>query len=220
MKIIFYGDSITDMGRHRNEITGEAENPAFKYGVGYTNVIAGELSFRYPNEYDLLNRGISGNRTVDLYARIKKDVWNHQPDVLNILVGVNDVLTPIDTGDGLDIERFEKMYRRIIEDTKARLPDLKIILCEPFMLADCPALTAEDKMKWEGNPGVLDYAKVVKRLAEEYQLYFLPLQEKFTEAAKNYKPEHYLFDGIHPALAGAKLIATEWLKLFEEKIKK
>ena len=220
MKILFYGDSITDMGRHRNEITGEAENPAFKYGVGYVNHIAGELHYRYPNKYQLLNRGISGNRTVDLYARIKKDVWNHQPDVLSLLVGINDVLSPIDTGDGLDIQRFERMYRMIIEDTKARLPHIKIIICEPFMLADCPALTEEDKMKWEGNPGVLDYAKVVRKLAEEYNLYFLPLQEKFDEAAKKYKPEHYLFDGVQPAAAGAKLIATEWLTLFEKEIKK
>ncbi len=216
MKILFYGDSITDMGRNR-EIPDHA---AFGYGVGYPNFIVGELAYNEPNKYQFVNRGISGNRTVDLYARIKKDVWNHTPDVLSILVGVNDVLTVIDSGDGVDIRRFEKIYRMLLEDTKAKLPNVKIILCEPFMLADCPALTAEDKMKWEDKPGVRDYAKVVKNLAKEYDLYFVPLQEKFEEAAAKYNAENYLFDGVHPTPAGARLIATEWLKVFNKEIKK
>lgn len=206
MKILFYGDSITDMGRDR-----ENENPAFKMGVGYPNFIAGELAYENPNGYEFVNRGISGNRIVDLYARVKADVWNHNPDVLSILIGVNDIWHEIVYKNGVDVARYEKVYRMLIEDTKERLPNLKIILCEPFVLQG-PS-TVEN---WESFLAVKEYAATVKKLAEEYGLYFLPLQAKFDEEAEKNGAEHYLYDGVHPAAAGAKLIATEWLKLFEK----
>ena len=208
MKILFYGDSITDMGRDR-----ESEHPAFKMGVGYPNFIAGELHFNEPNRYEIVNRGISGNRIVDLYARIKVDVWNHNPDVLSILIGVNDVWHEWSVQNGVEIERWEKVYRMLIEDTKKQLPDLKIIICEPFIL-EGEATDGEER--WKKFLEVKDYAKVAKKIAEDYGAYFVPLQDKFDEAAKKYGVENYLYDGVHPAPAGAKLIATEWMKVFEK----
>ena len=208
MKILFYGDSITDMGRDR-----ESEHPAFKMGVGYPNFIAGELHFNEPNRYEIVNRGISGNRIVDLYARIKVDVWNHTPDVLSILIGVNDVWHEWSVQNGVEIERWEKVYRMLIEDTKKQLPDLKIIICEPFIL-EGEATNGEER--WKKFLEVKDYAKVAKKIAEDYGAYFVPLQDKFDEAAKKYGVENYLYDGVHPAPAGAKLIATEWMKVFEK----
>ena len=214
MKILFYGDSITDMGRDR-----ESEHPAFKMGVGYPNFIAGELHFNEPNRYEIVNRGISGNRIVDLYARIKVDVWNHNPDVLSILIGVNDVWHEWSVQNGVEIERWEKVYRMLIEDTKKQLPDLKIIICEPFILeGSATNNTAEIPNKFEIFSQIYDYAKVVKKLAEEYNLYFLPLQEVFTKKAKEVGAEALLDDGVHPTVAGANVIANEWLKLFKEKI--
>ena len=211
MKILFYGDSITDMGRHKNEITGEAENPAFKMGVGYPNLIAAELGYAYPAEYQFTNRGISGNRIVDLYARIKKDVWNHEPDVLSILIGINDLWHEWDGKNGVDLQRFDRMYRMLLSDTKERFPDLKLILCEPFVLLG--SATDGDE-RWAHFQQVKEYAKAVKKIAEDYGAYFVPLQDKFDEAAAKYNAEHYLYDGVHPAPAGAKLIATEWMKAF------
>ena len=208
MKILFYGDSITDMGRDR-----ESEHPAFKMGIGYPNFIAGELHFNEPNRYEIVNRGISGNRIVDLYARIKVDVWNHNPDVLSILIGVNDVWHEWSVQNGVEIERWEKVYRMLIEDTKKQLPDLKIIICEPFIL-EGEATDGEER--WKKFLEVKDYAKVAKKIAEDYGAYFVPLQDKFDEAAKKYGVENYLYDGVHPAPAGAKLIATEWMKVFEK----
>ena len=208
MKILFYGDSITDMGRDR-----ESEHPAFKMGVGYPNFIAGELHFNEPNRYEIVNRGISGNRIVDLYARIKVDVWNHNPDVLSILIGVNDVWHEWSVQNGVEIERWEKVYRMLIEDTKKQLPDLKIIICEPFIL-EGEATDGEER--WKKFLEVKEYAKVAKKIAEDYGAYFVPLQDKFDEAAKKYGVENYLYDGVHPAPAGAKLIATEWMKVFEK----
>lgn len=205
-KILFFGDSITDACRVR-----ESENPIVKYGYGYVIQIVGKLAEKAPTEYNVINQGISGNRIVDLYARIKKDVWNENPDVLTILVGVNDVWHEIFYGNGVDVERFDKIYRILIEDTKKALPNTRIILCEPFFLLG--SATEENYKKFEE---VLDYAKVVESIAKDYDLEFLPLQDKFDEAAKKYGPTAFLWDGVHPTIAGATLIANEWMALFEK----
>ena len=162
-----------------------------------------------------MNRGISGNRIVDLYARLKEDVWNEQPDVLSILIGINDIWHEAAWKRGVDIERWERIYRMMIEDTLKRLPDLKIIICEPFVLYSPLIDDVYAQLK-----GVREYARVAEKLAAEYGLYFLPLQKKFDEAAAKYGVAPYLFDGVHPMIAGATLIADEWIKLFREKIEK
>lgn len=208
MKILFFGDSITDMGRNREE-----DFAWDSYGAGYVKFVAEELLKEDSTKYEIYNRGNSGNRVVDLYARIKADCWNIEPDVLSILIGINDVWHELVVKNGVDIERFEKVYRMIIEDTLKRIPGLKIVLCEPFVLQG--SATEE---KFEEFSEVYEYAKVVEKLAGEYGLYFLPLQEKLSAAAKVDGAEKYLSDGVHPAEAGAKLIADEWIKLFREKI--
>ncbi len=205
MKIIFYGDSITDMGRSK-----EYDGRAFGYGVGYVNFIAGDLLYKEPKRYVILDRGISGNRIVDLYARVKADVWNEEPDVLSILIGINDVWHEVSYKNGVDIRRWEKMYRMLLEDTKERFPNLKIMICEPFLLDN-----AERKDDYDRLVAVKDYAATAKKLAAEYGATFVPLQAAFDEAAKNGDGAKYLFDGVHPDAAGARLIANEWLKAFE-----
>ncbi len=205
MRVLFYGDSITDAGRNYNLLYGEES-----YGQGYVKYAAAGLKQRGLAEEEIINRGISGNRIVDLYARIKADCWNHQPDVLSILIGVNDVWHEIEHHNGVEIDRFEKMYRFLIEDTKKALPNVKILLCEPFVLDGCSTTPKMDQFK-----DVYKYAEVVKRLASEYGLYFLPLQETLSEAAAGNEAQ-YLWDGVHPVEAGAKLIAEEWLKVFEQ----
>ncbi|MBQ8323500.1 MAG: SGNH/GDSL hydrolase family protein [Clostridia bacterium] len=210
MKIVLFGDSITDAGRNRS-----VDYDKSSYGFGYPSFIAGELLAKDPNGYDIINRGISGNRVVDLYARIKADVWNLQPDVLSILIGINDIWHELGHGNGVDLVRYEKIYRMLIEDTKERLPKLKIVICEPFVLEG-----AATKEKYAEFLEVKKYAKVAKRLAEEYGLYYLPLQETLDKAAEKYGAEKYLSDGVHPTVAGAKLIADEWLALFKKEIEK
>ena len=208
MNIVLFGDSITDMGRDRT-----TDCLPFSLGMGYPFFIAGELKSVDPNRYTVYNRGIGGNRIVDLYARIKADVWNLKPDVLSILIGVKDIWHELDSQHGVDIERWEKVYRMILEDTKKRLPDCKIVLCEPFVLKG--SATQE---KYDGFLRVKQYAKILKRIADEYNALFLPLQEKFDLAAEKFGAENYLYDGVHPSVLGAKLIADEWLKLFYEEI--
>ena len=205
MKILFYGDSITDAGRNYGMLHGEEA-----MGYGYVKYVVAGLKERGFAEEDIINRGISGNRIVDLYARIKLDCWNHQPDFLSILIGVNDIWHELEIQNGVELDRFEKMYRILIEDTKKVLPNVKIMLCEPFILEG-----AATSARMNDFADVYQYAKVVKKLAEEYGLYFLPLQEKLSQAAAN-GVENLLADGVHPAEAGAKLIASEWLKKFDE----
>ena len=110
------------------------------------------------------------------------------------------------------IDRYEKIYRMLIEDTKDKLPNVKMILCEPFMLAE--SANENDIIKWTCYPGVKEYAATVKKLAKEYDLPFVALQDKLEQAAAGHA-DCYAFDGIHPTPAGAKMIATEWVKAFE-----
>ncbi len=210
MKLLFFGDSITDMGRSR-EPDGFC---AFDYGISYVFNIAGQLQSRPDEDYTITNRGVSGDRVVSLYERIKPDVWVQEPDVLTVLIGINDLWHDIDgLNMGVELPRFEKVYRAIIEETKERLPDVKIILAEPFVL-NGPATDAQIGRFWE----IKGYGQAVKKLAEEYGLYFLPLQERFEAAAKAVNSRSLLYDGIHPGPAGAKLIADAWLELFDSKI--
>ena len=207
MKILFFGDSITDMGRNRER------TDVFGLGEGYVFYATGDLKREYPS-IEIINRGISGNRIVDLYARIKSDVWNLEPDVLSILIGVNDVWHEIGSQNGVELDRFIKIYDMLITDTLKVLPNLKIILCEPFVLKGCA--TEEN---YERFLEVKEYAKAINSLAEKHSLEFLPLQDAFDKAAEKSCAEYYLYDGVHPDAAGARLIADEWIKLYNEKIK-
>ena len=111
MKVLFYGDSITDMNRLKDNVSALP----FKLGNSYALVTGAYLVGKDPTRYDVVNMGISGNRIVDLYARIKKDVWEEKPDVMSILVGVNDVWHEIIHKNGVDIVRFEKIYQTFLE---------------------------------------------------------------------------------------------------------
>ena len=209
MKVLFYGDSITDMNRLKDNVSAVP----FKLGNSYALVTGAYLVGKDPVGYDVVNMGISGNRIVDLYARIKKDVWEEKPDVMSILVGVNDVWHEIIHKNGVDIVRFEKIYRMLIEDTLAVLPNLKIMLMEPFVLEG-----SATKGQYEGFLAVREYAKVVKKLADEYALVFVELQNKFDKYCEKYGTELLLYDGVHPNLVGTKIISDAWIEAFEKNI--
>ena len=211
MKILFLGDSITDMCRVRDQ---DYKYP-MSFGFGYPFIVNSKFSEQNPNEHSYVNVGISGNRIVDLYARVKADVWNYNPDVISILIGINDIWHEINWQNGVELERFIKVYDMLISDTLKVLPNVKIILCEPFVLQG----TATEE-NYESFLQVKEYAKAIKGLAEKYSLEFLPLQDAFDKAAEKTQASDYLYDGVHPDIAGARLIADEWMKLYNEKIKK
>ena len=207
MKILFYGDSITDASRNASA----QENDRSALGNGFVMQVAGRLYEKSLTDYEVINRGISGNRVVDLYARVKADLWNLSPDLVSILIGVNDVWHEVSRQNGVELDRFERIYRMLIEETLERLPKTKIIISEPFVLkGEATALKYDEFLK------VKDYAKVCKKIAEDYGLYFLPLQDAIDKASEKAGADRILSDGVHPSVKGAVVIANEWIKLFNE----
>lgn len=204
-RILFQGDSITDVGRFRNE--------PWSMGQGYPCMIAGELGMRYPGKYEFVNRGISGDRISDLVTRFNRDFYHLHPDVISILIGVNDVWHEQDVRNGVDARRFRNLYRMLLEDllTMLRDPTPKIILMEPFFL---PGPATEPFLEYFREEIPLR-AAAVRELAKEFSLACIPLQEKFDALAKLCPPGYWLMDGVHPTPAGHRAIAEEWMKVFE-----
>jgi len=196
--ILFQGDSITDAGRSR-------ENNSLR-GIGYANLAASELLFDYPGQLNIINRGISGNRVVDLYARIKADFLNLKPDYLSILIGVNDVWHEFSANpNGVDDEKYRRVYAMLIEEIKAALPDIKIYILEPFCLKG----SGNEAYFEEFDREVRLRAASSRWIAEKYGLTFIPLQEKFDNLCSVCPASYWLADGVHPKEAGHEMIARE-----------
>ena len=207
MKILFLGDSITDAGRDRS-------NPD-SLGAGYPLLIGSRLGADCPGRYAFRNTGIGGNRSVDIYARIKRDCWNWQPDTLSLLAGVNDVWHELgETRNGVDADRFYRVYRMLIEDTLDRLPGLTLLLMEPFVLPG----TGTESSWAEFAREVPLRSKAVREIAGEFHAHCLPLQPLFDAACQLQPAAYWLMDGVHPTPAGHQLIADAWLELFKTKI--
>lgn len=203
-RILFQGDSITDCGRTRDSDANK--------GKGYATNVIGKLGYRCPGEYEFFNRGISGNRITDLYARIKADIINLNPDYMSILIGVNDVWHEVSRKDGVAAEKFEKIYDMLISEVLEALPNLKIMILEPYVLRS----TATEAAWEEFSTEVAKRGAAARRIAEKHGLVFVPLQAKFDEMVSKQSEPYWTMEGVHPTEAGHELIATEWLKGFEE----
>ena len=203
--ILFQGDSITDAGRSRDNDNDR--------GTGYPTLVSAELGLKYPGEYKFINKGISGNRIVDLYSRIKCDFINLKPDYLTILIGINDVWHEIGNRNGVDNDKFFRVYCNLIEEIRAMLPDIEIFILEPFVLK----ASATEKNWRVFRKETLMRAESARAVAEKFGLTFIPLQEKFDEAEKKACASYWLGDGVHPTAAGHELIANEVVKALEKK---
>ena len=208
MKILFQGDSITDVGRNRNS------GSTVSIGQGYACLIDGRLSVDYPGKFEFVNLGISGNRIVDVYARINCDCWNLEPDVISVLIGVNDVWHEFGGKNGVEADRFYEVYKLLVANTLKRLPAVRMILMEPFVLKASATEGAWDLFSGE----VKKRAEVVKTVAGEFGQIFLPLQDMFDEAEKVMPASYWLADGVHPSPAGHQLIADRWIGVFKKEI--
>lgn len=210
MKILFQGDSITDVDRYQNiEREDGLEFPQLM-GSGYPQLIAARLGVEFPNKYEFVNRGISGNRVSDLLSRMRRDIIKVQPDVLSILVGVNEVGHEWLNGNSINEALYEEIYNLLIREVKKELPHVRIILLEPFVLRGAATEEHFDEFQSE----VFLRAKAAKRVAEKNCLEFVPLQKVFDDALKLAPESAWLVDGVHPTSAGHELIAREWLKQF------
>jgi acyl-CoA thioesterase I len=188
--VIFIGDSVTDCGRRDDA-------PGF-LGDGYVRMIAERLPDRR-----VINVGINGNRVVDLRDRWHIDVTEQNPDVLSVLVGINDTWRRYDENDPTSAAAFEADYRAILEQTVPLAP--KLILVEPFVLP-----VTEEQEHWHDD---LDEKRaVVARLASEFGAEFVPLQSLLARAAEAYGAKAFADDGVHPTELGHRLIAEAWLE--------
>lgn len=205
--ILFQGDSITDGKR----LCGKENEWDLNHqmGHGYAFVVNALLGSRYPERnLKFINRGISGNRVADLYGRWKEDTLNLHPDVLSILVGINDCGSTIYENAGSDPDRFEKIYQLLIDEAKKQNPDLLLVLCEPFLL---PVGERKEHFK-EWNDLMKPLQEKTRLLAERNKTIFVPLQGKFNQLCEIREPDYWVWDGVHPTVCGHQILADEWMK--------
>lgn len=204
-KILFQGDSITDANRLRDE------GFDFCTGHGYSTMVAAKIAFNAPGKFEFVNRGIGGDRVANLIERLNRDIINQRPDYMSILIGVNDVWAGIRFSDGTPAGLYETLYDCVIDESLKTLPDLKIAVLEPFVLKH----ESNEEYYEEFRSGVRARAAAAKRVAEKYNLTFIPLQAKLDAASeKTGDTSHWLRDGVHPTPAGHLLIADEWYEKF------
>lgn len=204
--ILFQGDSITDCIRSR-------ENDV-DVGTGYPLLVKAELGFEKPEQFDFINRGISGNRIVDVYARIKQDIINLKPDYMSILIGINDVWHEIAHQNGVAPAKFEKIYDMLLEEIKEALPGIKLMILEPFVLKGSATCVAEEPDRWSRfDEGAKANAVIARKLAQKHGATFVELQSIFDELDAAH-PGLWTGDGVHPTAAGHEVIKREWLKAF------
>ena len=205
-RILFQGDSITDAIRSR-------DNDHFP-GNGYPTLLSGKIGCDYPTEYECLNRGISGDRIVDIYARIRRDIINLKPDILSILIGINDVWHEIAFQNGVEAKKFEMVYDLVLTEVKEALPLVSFVILEPFVLSGAATEnTSEQPTRYDRfRTETEKRAAAAKRIAEKHGAIFVPLQKEFDDACSLAPADHWLIDGVHPTSAGHELIARTWLK--------
>jgi lysophospholipase L1-like esterase len=208
---LFQGDSITDGNRSRDLDWNHV------LGHGYAYLIAARLWYQFPpKRFQFYNRGISGNQVTDLVRRWEPDALSLKPNLISILIGVNDVLNAVDGNKNSTVSGFEKNYHALLTQTKQQLPDAEIVICEPFILP-----VGRVKEKWNDfKLEITGRQDVTKKLAEEFKTMYVPLQETFNQAAEKYPPDSYwLWDGIHPMPNGHELITLEWIRQVSKKLK-
>lgn len=206
-RILFIGDSITDAGR-------VYENPA-DMGRGYPLLIKASLGLDRP-ELEFVNRGVSGNRIVDLYARIKKDFINLKPNVASIYIGVNDVWHEIDWQNGVETDKFIKIYSNLIDEIKNALPNIKLILISPFVLEGVSTQNSEkDPERFQKfTIGITEKQMAVETISKKYGLPMIDLQTYFNMACKKNSPSLFSLDGVHPTPEGHELIKRLWIETY------
>ncbi|WP_304062619.1 SGNH/GDSL hydrolase family protein [Pedobacter glucosidilyticus] len=202
--ILFQGDSITDAGRKKDDLNFNTPN---SLGGGYALQAAAEMLLKHPDKgLKIYNKGISGNKVYQLAERWDKDCLELKPQVLSILIGVNDYWHKHNGKYDGTIETYKKDFRALLNRTKESLPNVKLIIGEPFAVKGIKAVDES----W--YPAFDEYRKAAKEIAEEFQAIFIPYQKVFDEAQKTAPGVYWTYDGVHPSLAGAKLMAEAWLK--------
>lgn len=206
--ILFQGDSITACHRDVND-------PA-DLGQGYAMLAAKALEKKYPGQFRFVNRGVSGDRVTDLYRRRQADILDVKPDVLSILVGVNDVGHEIWNGRGVDVQTYLDVYDKLLREVRQSLPNVKIMLMEPFINEG----SATGKEIEEFECEVAMRSEAVQLLCAKHDLTFLTLQFDLYDLEEDKPAGHWTLDGVHPTLNFHQYMADKWVKAFEVHLNK
>ncbi|SDZ85363.1 Lysophospholipase L1 [Porphyromonadaceae bacterium KH3R12] len=221
--LLFQGDSLTDAGRDREYPFPNAHQT---FGRGYVIQTAGELLVKYAGKnLSIYNKGISGDKVQDLTRRWKEDCIDLKPDILSILIGINDFMQAESKDYTRNALTYEKELRSLLDQTMTALPKLQLIIGEPFVITGI-----KKPRNHEGHPVnfVVDealynelgkYRAVAREIADELNAVFIPYQKIFDEAKKYAPPVYWSHDGIHASIAGTRLMATAWLQATEGRIK-
>jgi lysophospholipase L1-like esterase len=186
-------------------------------GHGYAFSVASRWGADFPEKkIAFYNRGISGNKVDDLAKRWKADTLDLNPSVLSILVGVNDAASVVFQREPvISAERYETDYKSLIEQTLQMFPDILLVLCEPFILK-----VGKVKDNWEAyHADMVKRQAVVLKLSQQYNTVFVAFQEVFDKATENAAADYWMWDGVHPTVAGHELMARAWIKQVEKRIK-
>ncbi len=185
-------------------------------GHGYAYIVASKLGYDYPaKNFHFFNRGISGNKVIDLAARWQTDTLDLKPDLLSILIGINDVATFLGGNPDFTAEQFESEYQGLLQQTKQKMPKVQLVLCEPFVLP-----VGKVKEHWSAySSEVQKRREIVKKLSTEHQAILVEFQAAFNQALAKAPAEYWIWDGIHPMPAGHELMARAWLQQVSKKLK-
>lgn len=193
MRILFQGDSITDAGRNRDDF--------HDLGYGYPRYAAEAIKNEF-DDIEFINLGISGDKTENLVMRLQEDFIDIQPDIVSILIGINDVWHYANDKKWLNNEIFEMNYRTVLHGIKMNTR-AKILMLEPFLIP------VEDKLffREDLDPKI----QIIRKLAREYADAYIPLDGLFAAAYIGRNPTDYSSDGVHPIDCGAKFIAEHYV---------
>lgn len=198
-KVIFFGDSITELGVKKDKYTG--------YIVRMDSMLrAAKLN----DQYELVGSGISGNKVYDLYLRLEEDVLSKNPDVVVIYVGVNDVWHKTLLGTGTDPDKFEKFYQAIIKKLKDR--NIQVIVCTPAVVGEKTDMS---------NPldGDLNrYSNIIRDIAKKNSLPVVDLRQQFQDYLKKNNPDNkekeiLTYDRVHMNDKGNQFLADAMWKV-------
>ena len=203
-RLLFQGDSITDMKWGRNQ-----KDRNHYLGHSYVFLLASRLGVdKAKSNLAFFNRGVSGNKIYDLRKRWQKDAIEMNPDWLTVLIGVNDVSQG--RGQPIDLEKWENDYRHILNESRRANPKLEIVLMDPFVLRMTRLSSDEQWEHWRGE--IEKLGKIVARLANDFNAIHIETQKIFDQAASQESPQHWIWDGVHPLPQGHELIARNWLQ--------
>lgn len=219
-RVLFIGDSITDGNWGGGDAKPSAERSLWDmnhiYGHGFMFLCASHYMGNYPEcEYEFFNRGISGNTLKDLEGRWQEDVLDIGPDVLSVLVGVNDVAQYMDSGaaDTFDYDEWGRTYSELLDRAVDMNPDLRIVLASPFVTLTGGMRERADFAEY--NQTITMCADIVKKIAGDYGAVYLPYGEMFDEilnSTPTSQDGYWIWDGIHPTAAGHRRMADMWIE--------